>query len=473
MQQEVSTITANSLVFILCMGFLLLVLPRRYALAPFLVSACYMTLGQALIIGGLHFYLIRIIIFIGMIRIFIKKEIFSIKLNSIDKILIAWLIVISFLYVLFSGNYTSFTQRLGNAYNTIGIYFLIRSLVRDFDDIVFTLKMLGIIIIPLAFLFAMEHTSGKNPFSILGGVSVQSEIRNGITRCQGPFLHSILAGTFGATAMPLFVGLWLYSNRSRLAVGAFLASTYIVIASASSGPAMAYLASIVGLICWSFKSHMKTIRWGIAILVLALTVYMNAPVWFLISHISNITGGGGWYRSALIDAAYRHFDEWWLIGTGYTANWMSTGLAIDPNSADMVNYFIEQAVNGGLLALILFIWLIVKCFKTVGVAVRNNARYSTPERLLIWSLGCTVLGHVASFFSVSYFDQLTIFWYLIIAMISVLTRVRNVREPTASNSPNDFILKEKLKFNLKKCVESPRTGTTPLDSVLRVDVRST
>ncbi len=85
MEHEVSTISPGSLVFILCMGLLLLVLPRRYAIVPLLVSGCYMTLGQALIIGGLHFYLIRIIIFFGMIRIFVKKEIFSIKLNSIDK----------------------------------------------------------------------------------------------------------------------------------------------------------------------------------------------------------------------------------------------------------------------------------------------------------------------------------------------------------------------------------------------------
>ena len=197
-------------------GVLLLVLPRRYALVPLLISGCYMTLGQALIIGELHFYLIRILIFFGMIRIFIRREIFSIKLTSIDKILIAWLIVSSFLYVIFSGNYESLTERLGRVYNTVGIYFLIRALIRDMDDIVLTVKMLGIIIIPLAVLFAVEYTTGKNPFSIFGGVPALSEIRNGRIRCQGPFMHSILAGTFGATAMPLFVGLWLYNKRQAV-----------------------------------------------------------------------------------------------------------------------------------------------------------------------------------------------------------------------------------------------------------------
>ncbi len=420
-ENEVSNITAGSLAFILLMGFLLLLLPRRYALVPLLISGCYMTLGQVLIIGNLHFYLIRILIFFGMLRIFVRKEIFSIRLISIDKILIAWLIVSTFLYVIFSGNYVSLTERLGKVYNTVGIYFLIRALVRDLDDIVLTVKMLGIIIIPLAFLFTIEYTTGKNPFSIFKGVAEYSEIRNGKIRCQGPFLHSILAGTFGATAMPLFVGLWLYNNRSRLlATGAILSASIIVYLSASSGPLLAYIVSIVGLICWKFRSNMRSIRWGIAIVLLALHVFMKAPVWFLVSQIGDLIGGGGWYRSALIDAAIRHINEWWLIGTARTVHWMPTGLAIDPNSADIVNYFVAQGVSGGLLALILFIWLIVKCFKTVGVTVRNKDLFSTPERLMIWSLGCTVLGHVASFFSVSYFDQITIFWYLVIAMIAVL-----------------------------------------------------
>ncbi len=71
---------------------------------------------------------------------------------------------------------------------------------------------------------------------------------------------------------------------------------------------------------------MRAIRWGIVVILLALHAVMKAPVWFLISRLSELTGGSGWYRSALIDAFIRHFDEWWLIGTGYTAHWMPTGL---------------------------------------------------------------------------------------------------------------------------------------------------
>jgi hypothetical protein len=133
---------------------------------------------------------------------------------------------------------------------------------------------------PLAVLFAVERTTGRNPFSIFGGGHHFPNC-NGRLRCNGPFMHSILAGTFGATSLPLFVGLWAQTTGKRyLATGAIIASTAIVYFSAASGPFLAYMAILVGLIFWHFRYHMRTIRWGIVVLLLALHAYMKAPVWF-------------------------------------------------------------------------------------------------------------------------------------------------------------------------------------------------
>ena len=420
MQAEVSAASGNVLVLVLCLGILLLLLPRRYALAPMMIGACYLGLGQALIIGGAHFHLLRILIAFGLIRLFLRREIFSVKLNSIDRVLLAWLMASSFLYVLFGGTETLF-ERLGILYNTIGIYFLVRALVQDLDDIVLVVKMLAIIIIPLVIPFAIEYITGKNPFSILGGVPEFSQVRDGRIRCQGAFRHPILAGTFGATAIPLFVGLLVYNTRGYLlTVGAILAATFIVIVSASSGPLLTYLASFIGLSCWTFKSHMRAIRRGIVILLVALHLYMKAPVWFVIDRLANLFGGGGWYRSALIDTAFHHFDEWWIFGTEYTAHWMPTGLRLYPNKVDMVNHYLAQGVNGGILSMILFIWLIVKCFQATGLTVHNQSELSSSGRFMIWCLGCTLFSHAVSFFSVSYFDQMVVFLFLLIGMFAAL-----------------------------------------------------
>jgi hypothetical protein len=102
---------------------------------------------------------------------------------------------------------------------------------------------------------------------------------------------------------------------------------------------------------------------------------------------------------------------------------MSYGIAINPDMADITNQFISEGISGGLLSMCLFIWLIVKCFKATGLAARNDAQFSHPERFMIWSVGCALLGHVASFLSVTYFDQIIIFWYLILAMIAALVEL--------------------------------------------------
>ena len=373
-------------------------------------------------VGPLHFTIFRILIFFGWVRIYSRREITGIRLNTIDKILISWVVTSSLLYIILRGwSSEALIDRLGTSYNTIGIYFLIRALVWNLDDIIQAVKLLSLIIIPLAVFFIVEMKTGRNFFSVFGGVPELTGIRDGRLRCQGPFRHPILSGTFGATAMPLFVGLWAYSTQyRRLAAGAIVAATIIVIASASSGPLLAYLIAVVGFLFWTFRDRMRFFRWGLVLLLVALHIVMKAPVWFLIARIGDLIGGGGWHRAALIDAAIRHFNEWWLMGTTYTANWMATGLAIDPNSSDITNQFISEGVNGGLISMCLFIWLVVKCFKITGETARNEEALSRSEQFMIWSLGCTLLAHVASFFSVSYFDQIIIFWYLLIAMSATL-----------------------------------------------------
>ncbi len=426
MPADVTTVSMGSFLIVASLGFLLLILPQRYALAPMFIGGSYLTLGQNFSISGAHFHLIRVLIAFGLVRLLVRREIFSIQLNAIDKIFIAWIVIRTFLYVLVSGDTETVLERLGVLYNSVGIYFLVRAVVRSFDDIILNVKMFGLTIIPLAVPYLVEYTTGKNPFFFLGGVPEFTQIRKGSLRCQGAFRHPILSGTFGATAVPLFVGLWVYSTGNRvIALCAFGVATLIFILSSSSGPLIAYLVSMVGLVCWMFKTRIRTIRWGIAILLLALHAVMKAPVWFLINRLGEVIGGGGYYRSALIDEFISHIDEWWLIGTDHTAHWLPTALESNPKMADIVNHFVAQGVSGGLLCLILFIWLIVMCFKTTGKAILDEARFSSSERFMIWSLGCALLSHVASFFSVSYFDQLSVFWYFLIGMIASLSSDRN------------------------------------------------
>jgi hypothetical protein len=246
-----------------------------------------------------------------------------------------------------------------------------------------------------------------------------TSVRDGHLRCQGAFRHPILAGTFGATQIPLFVGLWLYRPRERwLAAAAIAAALTIVITSSSSGALMALVAVIGGLTLWRFRDYLRLLRRTTVLTMLALALVMNAPVWYLFAKLSDVTGGGGWHRAYLIDQAIRHFDEWWLFGTTYTAHWGPAGevIATDPNMMDITNQYVGEGVKGGVLKLGLFLIIIVLCFKGIGRGMRAEA-IGSPSPFSLWILGVALFAHCLSFTSTVYFDQIVVAWYWLLAAI--------------------------------------------------------
>ncbi|PYN71185.1 MAG: hypothetical protein DMD93_00955, partial [Candidatus Rokuibacteriota bacterium] len=54
--------------FTALMCFLLLSLPRKWALVPVIILICYMTMGERVIVVGLNFTMIRILTLVGWIR---------------------------------------------------------------------------------------------------------------------------------------------------------------------------------------------------------------------------------------------------------------------------------------------------------------------------------------------------------------------------------------------------------------------
>ena len=420
MFEAYSNINAIGLVFTISMGILILVLPRRYAAFPMIVTACYITLGQFLVIASLTFSMFRIIIFFGLARIIIRKELFAINLHMIDKILITYVIVSATAYLLLrNGSNEAVISQLGFAYNTLGLYFLFRALLRDTEDIHRIFKVLALVMAPLAIAMILEKATGRNLFSVFGGVPEFTMVRDGKLRCQGAFSHPILAGTFGATSLPFFLALWFGEKNERpAAILGTISSIVITVTSSSSGPAVAFIFAIIGTSMWAIRDYMRAVRWGILLALVSLHIVMKAPVWALIGKMSEIIGGSGWHRVMLIDAAIDHFNEWWLLGTDYTRHWMPTGVTWSEKHTDITNQFIHEGIQGGILSLILFVTIIVLCYQGIGKMLKETVQIEPKSTFMIWCLGASLTAHIASFTSVRYFDQVIVFWYLLLAMIS-------------------------------------------------------
>ncbi|MFZ0300333.1 MAG: hypothetical protein WAM13_18430 [Candidatus Sulfotelmatobacter sp.] len=397
---------------------LMLVLPRRYALVPVIILTCYMTMGERLMIGGANFSMIRILTFVGWIRIIIRGEIRSLCLNGIDKAMVCWTFSGMVFYTVLWQTSQAFVNRLGHSYDVIGLYFLFRFLVHGIDDIRRIFRIVAILIVPLAVSMLVEKMTGRNSFSVFGGVMEFTRIRDGSLRCQGPFAHPILAGTFGATLLPWFVGLWYQAKRNRVIAGLAIASALIItVTSASSGPALVALAGIVGLLAWHWRRRLRTIRWTIALGLITLHLVMKSPVWYLLARVDVFGGSTGFHRAWLIDTAVKHFSEWWLLGIKDSGVW-------DPMLADVTNQYLAEGFRGGLITMLLFILIIVLCFRAVGCFVtRTTGSEPFSTRFTIWALGASLFGHVLGYLSISYFDQNAVMWYLLLAMISTATGV--------------------------------------------------
>lgn len=405
--------------FMLIMCILVVLLPRRYAAVPIIATACYTTYGEAIIIGGMHFYYIRVVMFFALVRVIARKEIQLIDFNSIDKIFILWVISNFMAYVILRQDSAAITNRLGFAYDAIGTYFIFRIFLVEPTNTDILIKSLGIIIAPVAIAMLFESQSGSSFFARFGGIPELSWVRDERVRCQGPFLHSILAGTFGATVLPLFLGQFISNQKNKyIAVLGVISATIITITAASGGPVAVYLFSILGLCMWFMRKHMRAIRWAILLALIGLHMVMKSPVWYLIARLGGITGGSSYHRAEIIEQAVKHLNEWWFLGTAYTAHWMPYTLTLYPDQADITNMYVGQGVTGGLLTMLLFIGIIVFCFRKLGYSVEilENQRFSSS--FFVWSMGATLFSHVVAFFSVSYFDQSIVFYYMLLAMIA-------------------------------------------------------
>ena len=402
---------AFALQFTVLIGLLILLVPERLTLLPFFLGGIFLPLGLALVLGPLHLFMFRLLIAFGWLRLFGRHHKLG-GFQTLDKLVLCFVISSVVTYTVLWQTVPALVNRLGLAFNAIGVYFFFRCVIKDLDQMARAVRTLVFIAGVIAVCALIEQTTTRNVFSVFGGVPTFSEIRDGKLRCQGPFAHSILAGTFGATMFPIFASLWWQPQGKLWAVTGTAASLVIVVTSSSSGPAVTCIAAVIGLLMWPLRAYMCSIRRGIALVLVGLHVSMNGPVWALISRASVFSSSSSDHRFELVDNFIHRIGEWWLLGTPSTASW---GWGMQ----DVSNNYVRVGVDGGLISFIFFILIIVFGFKTVGRGLRVRKGDLKSQRFL-WGLGVSLFSHLVAFMGVSYWDQTILIWYLLLAMIAPL-----------------------------------------------------
>jgi len=431
-------LTPLALLFLIVMGILIFFLPRKRAALPIILLLLFIPLYQRIIILGLDFILIRILIILGLIRIFIKGEYRQINPTILDYTVFGWIIATVILYTMLYGSFGALINRTGFLLETLGIYICFRTFIRTIPEIQNLFKVVILTAIVVAGLMVMEQVAGKNYLSVFGALEGVN-IRDGKIRSTAAFLHPIMAGVFGATLFPVSFSL-IFQEKKWYGIIGVCTSVTIAITSASSGAILGLAVGIITVMLWQFSKYVRIAKFAVIPLIIILQILMQAPVWALLARVKVFGASTGYHRFYLFDQFIRRFPEWALMGTPTTATWDSWG-----KLWDTTNMYVSQGTQAGIIGLSLFIAMIVLAFKYTGEAL---TRVNSPaKRVFIWAIGATFFVHLTLFFGSNYFDQTVFFLLLHFSMVSLVKE-----RLTAASSSNilsyiQFRLRNELRTN--------------------------
>ena len=450
------------LLCVLLAGVLILAFPRSRAIAPLLAIGILIPTDQVVVVAGLHFPMLRVLALFGFARLFWAKfvqreRILSGGTNGIDVALVILTVVTAVNGILLWRAGGEAVFQLGRLYTTFGVYFLLRYLIRDEEDVKCAIRALAFVTIVVAGFMVHERMTGHNPFyAILGGARAKvygtAMERAAAYRATGCFGHPLLAGSFGGFMAPLFVAWWWKVRKERIfAALAVAAAIVIPFTTGTSTSLFALLGGIVALLLWPLRRRMRTIRWSVVIVLVSLHMVMKAPVWHLISRMQLSEGSSSDHRYELVNQCILHFWDWALIGTKDYASW---GWMM----WDLCNQYVATADTAGLIPLVALVAMLVYGFKYAGRARRFYAGDRRQERF-IWAISAALFANVVAFMGVSYFDQTIVPWYAVLAIISTVTvAARRRKRGTESVAVGALELVPQPEFNSQLVRALPEAG---------------
>lgn len=424
---------------LLLLGLVLVVvqfrLPRHWAFLPLLIAACHTPYVPFM--GGMT--VARVLILMGLIRAASNGWLSWSPRNRLD-LLVAVFAAIALLSTLGHAwePYNPLIVRLRLVFDVVGTYLYMRAYLANHESLEFFSRSLAIVLVPFAFFLLLEKQSGINPYAAVGAGNLHSLIREGKIRAQGPFGTPILSGTVGASAIALMLP--LLAKRRWLAIMGISAAVVVTYASASSGPIGTLGLSLGAVAFWRFRQYLKPAVYGSCVLLFILHFIKERPIWYLMALLDLVGGSTGWHRARLIDEAIKHVDEWWLTGTDFTRHWMPYGLSAVPEHCDLTNYYIHLGVIGGLPLTICLLVIIRRSMKDLGNGIREADERNEEAEFALWCVGSTIFAHSITFLSISYFDQISVFfWGLLGGLTGFLILPENGKHRTATldHDPDD------------------------------------
>ena len=251
-------------VWLLVAIVLVVVLPRRKAIMPFLIAFFTIPVGEVIVVGGVHLTALRILILAVLDEGSPFSAVTSTPEESTDRLGRDHLVAIRVLpYSPVSGT-PALIQGLGVLLDTLGGYLAVRSLIPDGDAMQRTIKTLAIVCAILGACM-IKSKSTISMYLVYWAESTRYRFsRDGRLRA-GATLGCIPAGAFSGVLIPCLSGSGKNKNQGSPPSPGSLEPPRWYSPPPRVPRGWLLLGSLLGLATWRLRKNMRLIRWGIVV----------------------------------------------------------------------------------------------------------------------------------------------------------------------------------------------------------------
>jgi hypothetical protein len=301
---NVTTLSPASAVALAVGTIAIFSVPRRFVFLPLLLVTSFVPISERLVILGMDFAFLRLMVVLCWARFLVRGEHSGFKWNRIDMVFAAWIAWRMLATLVRTGSLGSLVRHAGLSIDALGIYFLMRVLIRSWRDLDPIILTFAFVAIPVALSMTYETSTGWNFSSVfsdhLEGVAMS---RGGAVRARIGYAHPLIAGAIWASVVPLLAARWWKPGSSRaFTFLSVVAAITCVWASSSSTPLLGLLIALVAAGAWVVRRHMNWVRWAILGALILLQLGMEKPIWHLFQRVTaiGISGSTGYHRYRLL-----------------------------------------------------------------------------------------------------------------------------------------------------------------------------
>ncbi len=350
--------------------------------------------------------------------------------NALDTAMVVMTVICTMTLCFSTPVATALKNRMGDMMDTLCVYLVVRMLITDRASLIRMIKVVGIVLVPLAALSVYESATGWNPYITLANYSTHTphdwvhELRHGFNRAGGPWVSPIMFGMLFASAVPLLR--LLRHERPPWRTFSFILCGVALIglaATLSSGP---YMMLIVIAGCLWLERHRQFVK---PLLIIGITgclvveMISHRHFYDVLADRVAMDAGNAWYRSQLIRRAIDDLPNYWLVGYGFKdPGW---GVLIDERATDGCNDYVARAAAFGLPGLFSYMAVLVIAMYMIIRTYRRTA--DAWLRSYIWALGAMLIGMMLAFATASPFKIMITMFYITIGLAGSLSTFAALR----------------------------------------------